>query len=159
MNSLIQVTVQKILISIYNVQYIYNNFTVMDSTVRYQQFKFQVALEESVYYLADHRIMTKQQGTIWLKKIHMNTTILTDYDNKAGENTSKHVLHGQPGYQAVSWPPDSKTMCFLFRIISKSTSHSVPLRIHPINNWIFYQLMEQPAIFKCAFLWRNMSLI
>lgn len=50
MNSLIQVTVQKILISIYNVQYIYNNFTVMDSTVRYQQFKFQVALEESVLF-------------------------------------------------------------------------------------------------------------
>lgn len=70
MNSLIQVTVQKIVIYIYNVQYIYNNciFTVMDSTVRYQQFKFQVALEESVYYLADHRIMTKQQGTIWFIK-------------------------------------------------------------------------------------------
>lgn len=70
MNSLIQVTVQKILIYIYNVQYIYNNsiFTVMDSTVRYQQFNFQVAVVESLYYLADHRIMTKQQGTIWFKK-------------------------------------------------------------------------------------------
>lgn len=52
MNSLVQVTVQKILIYIYNVQYIYNNciFTVMDSTVRSQQFKFQVALEESVLF-------------------------------------------------------------------------------------------------------------
>lgn len=58
MNSLIQVTVQKILI------YIYNVYTVMDSTVRYQQFNFQVAVVESLYYLADHRIMTKQQGTI-----------------------------------------------------------------------------------------------
>lgn len=27
----------------------------------------------------------------------MNTIILTDYDNEAGENTSKHVCTGNPG--------------------------------------------------------------